>query len=76
VSGDFKANEGAWELEPAADGATTLLLYHAYIDPPGFVPSWLARSSFRRDLPLMLTQLRKRCEAEQNLRAASGTASH
>ena len=22
VSGDFKANEGVWELEPAADGAT------------------------------------------------------
>ncbi|HET9474363.1 MAG TPA: SRPBCC family protein [Steroidobacteraceae bacterium] len=75
VSGDFKANEGAWELEPTADGATTLLLYHAYIDPPGFVPSWLARSSFRRDLPQMLTQLRKRCEAEQTLRAAAETTS-
>ena len=38
VSGDFKANEGAWELEPTADGATTLLLYRAYIDPPGYRP--------------------------------------
>jgi ribosome-associated toxin RatA of RatAB toxin-antitoxin module len=74
VSGDFKANEGSWELEPTADGATTLLLYQAYIDPPGFVPNWLARSTFRRELPQMLTQLRKRCEAEQTLRAeASGT---
>src|SRR6185295_14387341 len=44
VSGDFKANEGMWELEPTPDGATTLLLYQAYIDPPGFVPNWLARS--------------------------------
>jgi ribosome-associated toxin RatA of RatAB toxin-antitoxin module len=76
-SGDFKANEGAWELEPTADGATTLLLYHAYVDPPGFVPNWLARSTFRRELPQMLTQLRKRCEAEQALRAAAGaTAPH
>lgn len=74
VSGDFKANEGSWELEPTPDGATTLLLYQAYIDPPGFVPNWLARSTFRRELPQMLTELRKRCEAEQTLRAeASGT---
>ena len=76
VSGDFKANEGAWELEPTADGATTLLLYRAYIDPPGFVPNWLARSTFRRELPQMLTQLRQRCEAEQTLRAEADAVAH
>jgi len=70
VSGDFKANEGVWELEPTADGATTLLLYQAYIDPPGFVPNWLARSTFKRELPQMLTDLRRRCETEQTIRAA------
>ena len=69
VDGDFKANEGVWQLEPTADGATTLLLYRAFIDPPGFVPNWLARSTFRRELPQMLTDLRRRCEAEQTLRA-------
>lgn len=74
VSGDFKANEGTWELEPTPDGATTLLLYRAYIDPPGFVPNWLARSTFRRELPRMLSQLRQRCEAEQGQRAAAQTA--
>jgi hypothetical protein len=76
VSGDFRANEGAWELEPTADGATTLLLYRAYIDPPGFVPNWLARSTFRRELPKMLTQLRQRCEAEQTLRVQAGATPH
>ena len=55
VSGDFKANEGIWELEPAATATRTLLRYRAYIDPPGFVPTWLARSTFRRELPQMLT---------------------
>jgi hypothetical protein len=70
VSGDFKANEGMWELEPTADGATTLLLYQAYIDPPTFVPNWLARSTFKRELPQMLTELRRRCESEQTIRAA------
>jgi len=67
VKGDFKANEGMWELEPTDDGATTLLLYQAFIDPPGFVPNWLARSTFRRELPRMLLNLRQRCEAQQSL---------
>src|SRR5262245_5434716 len=70
--GDFKANEGIWEFEPAAageHGERTLLRYRAYIDPPGYVPNWLARSTFRRELPQMLTDLRKRCEAEQRIRA-------
>jgi len=71
VSGDFRANEGTWELEPSADGNRTLLLYRIYIDPPGYVPNWLARSIFKRELPQMLTELRRRCETEQGLRAAA-----
>jgi hypothetical protein len=50
-----------------------LLLYRAYIDPPGYVPNWLARSTFKRELPQMLTELRRRCEAEQSLRAQAST---
>jgi uncharacterized membrane protein len=76
VDGDFRANEGVWQLEPTPDGATTLLLYRAYIDPPGFVPNWLARSTFKRELPQMLTDLRRRCEAEQTLRAQAEKAAH
>jgi len=68
VSGDFKANEGRWELEPA-EVDRTLLRYRVYIDPPGYVPNWLARSTFKRELPQMLTDLRRFCEAEQVARA-------
>jgi len=64
VAGDFKANEGTWEIEPAEDGSHALLLYRAYIDPPGYMPNWLVRSTFRREMPQMLTDLRKRCEAQ------------
>jgi ribosome-associated toxin RatA of RatAB toxin-antitoxin module len=63
VTGDFKANEGRWELQPVDDGRHTLLLYRAYIDPPGYMPNWLVRSTFRREMPQMLTDLRKLCEA-------------
>ena len=76
ISGDFKANEGVWEFEPTDDGATTLLLYQAYIDPPGFVPNWLARSTFRRELPQMLTGLRQRCEAQQTRHADAIASPH
>jgi len=69
VSGDFKANEGMWEFEPAANGEKTLMRYRVYIDPPGYVPSWFARSTFKRELPQMLAALRRYCEAEQVLRA-------
>ncbi len=74
VSGDFKANHGKWELEPADSGSRTLLRYRVYLDPPGYVPTWLARSTFKRELPQMLTDLRQHCEAEQALRVrASAT---
>ena len=76
VSGDFKINEGRWELQPAADGTHTLLLYRATIDPPGYMPNWLVRSTFRREMPQMLTDLRRRCEAEQSLRTAAKAQAH
>ncbi len=75
VSGDFKANQGVWELEPAAD-QRTLLRYRVYLDPPGFVPTWLARSTFKRELPQMLTELRRHCEAEQARRVHANASPH
>jgi ribosome-associated toxin RatA of RatAB toxin-antitoxin module len=63
VHGDFRTNEGVWEFEPAGEG--TLVRYRVQIDPPGYVPTWLAKSTFKRDLPRMLSGLRRHCEAGQ-----------
>jgi ribosome-associated toxin RatA of RatAB toxin-antitoxin module len=76
VSGDFKANQGVWEFEPAAEGKRTLLRYRVYMDPPGYVPNWLARSTFKRELPKMLADLRHHCEAEQVRRAQANISLH
>jgi len=76
VSGDFKSNEGIWEFDPDSSGTRTLLRYRVYIDPPGYVPNWLARSTFKRELPQMLAELRRHCEAEQALRAQANIAPH
>ena len=62
VSGDFKKNEGAWEFEGGADGVSTLVKYQAAIDPPAFIPNWLARTTYKRELPQMLEDLRQLCE--------------
>jgi hypothetical protein len=76
VSGDFKANEGLWEFEPQEAGQRTLLRYRAFIDPPAFIPNWLARSTFKREMPQLLTNLRKRCEAEQARIARQAISPH
>lgn len=75
VTGDFKANQGLWEFESLDGGARTLVRYRAYIDPPTFVPNWLARSTFKREMPQMLADLRRRCETEQGLRAQASPPS-
>jgi hypothetical protein len=62
VRGDLRENRGVWELQPAGDGSATILTYRVHIVPRNFVPSWVVRSSLRRDLPLMLRALRARCE--------------
>lgn len=74
VDGDFKVNEGVWEFEPA--GAGTLVRYRVRLDPPGYVPNWLARSTFKRELPKMLADLRRHCEAEQVLKAQANIPSY
>jgi uncharacterized membrane protein len=76
VSGDFKSNEGIWEFEPAEGGEATLVRYRVSMDPPGYVPNWLARSTFKRELPQMLSDLRRHCEAEQQLRAQADSTRH
>jgi ribosome-associated toxin RatA of RatAB toxin-antitoxin module len=76
VSGDFKAYEGIWEFEPGETAQHTLLRYRAYVDPPGFIPNWLARSTFKREMPQMLIDLRKRCEAEQARSVKAAASPH
>jgi ribosome-associated toxin RatA of RatAB toxin-antitoxin module len=74
VRGDFKTNQGVWEFEPS--GSRTLVRYRVEIDPPGYVPNWLARSTFRRELPQMLAGLKRHCEAEQGRRTHANNLPH
>jgi hypothetical protein len=60
VRGDFRINEGDWELQPHGDG--TLVNYRARVEAPSYVPAWVARLTLTREFPRMLSDLRKLCE--------------
>jgi ribosome-associated toxin RatA of RatAB toxin-antitoxin module len=62
VSGDFRENEGLWELAPAGSGGATIVTYTVRIVPRFYVPQWLLRASLRRDLPELMRALRAYCE--------------
>jgi uncharacterized protein YndB with AHSA1/START domain len=64
VRGDFRENEGVWELMPRHDGAATVVTYQAQVVTPRFfVPRWMVLASLKHDLPALMRGLRASCEA-------------
>lgn len=63
VSGDLAINRGSWRLAAVPDAAHTLVIYEVRIKPRLYVPQWLVRRSLRKDLPELLTALRRVSEA-------------
>jgi hypothetical protein len=63
VSGDLAINRGSWRLTSVPDADHTLLIYEVRIKPRLYVPQWLVRRSLRKDLPELLTALRRVSEA-------------
>jgi len=63
VRGDFRENEGVWELSPRRDGAATVVTYRAQVATRFFVPRWMVLASLKHDLPALMQGLRARCEA-------------
>lgn len=62
VSGDLRAEEGAWRLSEMANGAGTLVEYEMYLDPGFWVPQILVKRTLRTDLPQALDALKRRLE--------------
>jgi hypothetical protein len=59
VSGDLAINRGSWRLSALPGADHTLLVYEVRIKPRLYVPQWLVRRSLRKDLPELLTALRR-----------------
>lgn len=59
VSGDYRVNEGAWELTRfKGDPGRTLATYRTHIEPRMNLPDFIVAGSQKRSLPMMLTGLR------------------
>ena len=65
VSGDFKANEASGNSSPPRTARARCCVTAPTSTRRVMCPNWLARSTFKREMPQMLTDLRRRCEAEQ-----------
>ncbi|MDX1563068.1 MAG: SRPBCC family protein [Gammaproteobacteria bacterium] len=62
VSGPIEIMDGYWHLLPRPDGRFALL--HAMTLNPGFpVPRLFVRNTLKRDLPIVLNEIRERSEA-------------
>ncbi|MEZ5457891.1 MAG: SRPBCC family protein [Steroidobacteraceae bacterium] len=62
VAGDFRENEGRWELIPLDDGRATIVTYSVRVVPDIPVPQWAVRMILKRELPKLLQALRDHCE--------------
>jgi uncharacterized membrane protein len=63
VRGDFRENQGMWELQPASGANAIIVTYRVHVVPRFYVPRWILRSALKRDLPQLMTALRARAEA-------------
>jgi carbon monoxide dehydrogenase subunit G len=72
VSGDLRAQEGAWRLSEMPNGSGTLVEYEMYLDPGFWVPQILVKRTLRKDLPQALSALKQRIE--QTRPQTGGTA--
>lgn len=70
VSGDFKAIDGYWKLEPAQGGNKTIVTYATFVDGGIFMPQILIKRQFRIDLPPCMTALKTKCESMNRPRVA------
>jgi ribosome-associated toxin RatA of RatAB toxin-antitoxin module len=62
LSGDFKAVDGFWKLDPSNNGHDTLVTYSSYVNGGFFMPQILIKRQFRVDMPNVLTNLKSESE--------------
>ncbi len=62
ISGDFKAVDGFWKLEPLEGGSFTLVTYSSYVNGGMFIPQILIKHQFKVDMPNVMTHLKNESE--------------
>lgn len=63
VEGDLRRSEGEWRLEPLDNGRATRLVYDAIMAPSVPLPDFLVVEALRRDIPIVLRELRRESQS-------------
>jgi hypothetical protein len=59
VRGDYKTNEGSWEVKPAdASGTSSIVVYSVHAEPNTIVPASIREAAQKKTLPEMIARVR------------------
>lgn len=59
VSGDYKVNEGSWEVKPLnKEGTSSLVIYTVHAEPNTAIPAFIRESAQKKALPDMIERVR------------------
>jgi len=59
LSGDYKVNEGSWEIKPLdAAGTSSLVVYTVHAEPTTSIPAFIRESAQKKALPDMIERVR------------------
>jgi ribosome-associated toxin RatA of RatAB toxin-antitoxin module len=56
-SGDYKVNEGSWEIKPLEKGGT-LVTYTVHAEPTTSVPAWIREAAQKKTLPELFERVK------------------
>ena len=58
VSGDYKYNDGSWEVKPLGDGSTSLVTYQVHAEPKSAVPEFIRERAQKSAMPDLMNRIR------------------
>lgn len=59
IRGDYKTNEGSWEIKPAdAEGKTSFVTYTVHAEPNTAVPAAIREAAQKKSLPDLMARVR------------------
>lgn len=58
IRGDYKVNEGSWEIKPADGGQKSIVTYSVHAEPNNSVPAWLREAAQKKAIPEMFERVK------------------
>lgn len=59
VRGDYKVNEGSWEIKPVDGGKKSQVVYTVHAEPNTAVPQWIREAAQKKAIPEMFDRVKE-----------------